>query len=79
MVNTNREQALSLECRWFKNSFQEVWWLMPQDLIWTELQYSLACYKYYKADKKKNAEMDSCKISQLRKSKQCLHAHENVN
>ena len=27
---------------------------MPQDLIWTELQYSLVCYKYYKEDDEKN-------------------------
>ena len=75
---TPTEQALSLECRWFKNSLQGVWWFMPQDLMWTELQYSLVCYKCYYADKKKSAEMD-CTISQLSKSKQCLHAHKNVN
>lgn len=68
---TLTDQALSLECRWFKNSFQEVWWFMPQDLIGSKLQYSLVCYKYYMADDKKT-EMDSRKSLQLGKSKQTI-------
>ena len=77
---TPREQALSLECRWFKNSFQEVWCYMPQDLIWTELQYLLVCYKYYKEDDEKTTQMDSRKILQLGKSKQTMFTGaQNVN